>query len=608
VPIRHKRKDGGFDDPEIDMPSQQSRNADQGNMQEALAARLDCGMLLLLVMPWVFLAVDPNWIFSRLLRDFWIYYGYFRNFPDHLTWFNEQYYGSRLSVILPGALVYKLFPPLVANAVLHLGLYYVCVFSLYLALRRSCERAPALVAAVAMGANPAFLEAVGRDYVDGFGMAYFLIALLLITRADGARSASHWLFAAGTMACALVIANLTYIIFLPVLFVRFAIVFRHRPRAKLVRAGRMLLLGGTSLLVILCFVNVALVGQLWFLRPSIAFALRQSRRMGPNPFRDQLVDWLPAAGHLILPVLILSLWVAALGRRRAPSPGIRLIRASYGWQYLAACVVFTLVEFCAQGIWLQKYYYASLLYPLAYLALGTVLADLTEPLEKSGVMTLVAAAIASVLVGYAVVPWLAPVVEKLTFPAITLALLPIFCGTLTIRLGRPGLRSAVVLVVILGFAGSLCRLIGEEETNLPPSLRKVAAARHRACNRDRQSAYQAIAQATTAILSEPAPEQLRFWYREDEEHGLVFDCIASAFCAQQIFNVNFPTVTGGSVAPGARAIIFSSEPEPSSRARAAMRAVGLDIEVTSSRRITVRSIDFTMTAIRIFLPDQAEQQ
>lgn len=118
----------------------------------------------------------------------------------------------------------------------------------------------------------------------------------------------------------------------------------------------------------------------------------------------------------------------------------------------------------------------------------------------------------------------------------------------------------------------------------------------------------AITQATTAILSEPAPELLRFWYREDEEHGLVFDCIASAFCAQQIYNVVFPSVTGGSVAPGARAVIFSSEPEPASRARTAMRTVGLDIEVTSSRRITVRSIDFTMTTIRVFKPDDADQE
>ena len=73
------------------------------------------------------------------------------------------------------------------------------------------------------------------------------------------------------------------------------------------------------------------------------------------------------------------------------------------------------------------------------------------------------------------------------------------------------------------------------------------------------------------------------WYRGGEEHGLVFDCIAAAFCARQIYNIDFPSVTSGSVAPGARAIILSSEPEPANAARASMRAIGLDIEVTSHR-------------------------
>ena len=189
-----------MDVPETELPIQPRDDAVEGSVHVAPAVGADGGMLLLLAVPWVFLAIDPNWIYSRLLRDFWIYYGYFRNFPDHLSWFHEQYYSSRLSVILPGALVYRLFPPLVANSVLHLGIDYLCVLSLYLALRRSCDRASSLVAAIALGANPAFLDAIGRDYVDGFGMAYFLVALLLIICAAETRSSSRWLFAAGAVA------------------------------------------------------------------------------------------------------------------------------------------------------------------------------------------------------------------------------------------------------------------------------------------------------------------------------------------------------------------------------------------------------------------------
>jgi len=52
--------------------------------------------------------------------DPWFYLGYFRNLAEYKsTLFYGLYYGSRLSWILPGALVHSLFDPLIANAVPH---------------------------------------------------------------------------------------------------------------------------------------------------------------------------------------------------------------------------------------------------------------------------------------------------------------------------------------------------------------------------------------------------------------------------------------------------------------------------------------------------------
>lgn len=132
---------------------------------------------ILLLTPAFLCLVVRDWIFTPIgTIDPYMYLGYFRNFEHYFTFFGNAYYGTRLPFIIPGYICYKIFPPLMANYVLHLGFYYLALFSLYFILRITVNRRIALLSAVFMGFYPYFLSAVGGDYVDGAGIAYFLYA------------------------------------------------------------------------------------------------------------------------------------------------------------------------------------------------------------------------------------------------------------------------------------------------------------------------------------------------------------------------------------------------------------------------------------------------
>src|SRR4051794_3694687 len=84
-------------------------------------ARVDPALPLLAALPWALLLIDPNWIFSDLYNDPWIYFGYFLNLPGHLRTFGDLYFSDRLAVTVPGYLCHRLLPVVAAHLLLHLG-------------------------------------------------------------------------------------------------------------------------------------------------------------------------------------------------------------------------------------------------------------------------------------------------------------------------------------------------------------------------------------------------------------------------------------------------------------------------------------------------------
>ncbi len=331
-------------------------------------------ILLLLSLPILLLLISQAWIFNPLSNiDSWIYLGYFIRLKQYLIAFPEAYYGTRVSWILPGHLVYSLFSPLVANYVLHLGLYYIATISIYLVLRPSVGRRAAFLASALMGCYSLFLSAIGWNYVDGAGITYFLLTVLMLSWAARKKSWTTWMFLSGIFFGALIYTNLVWLSFAPSLITYYLLTHRpHRTRRAFISVAASVV-GFLTITLFLCSVNYAIVGKFFFFMPSVNYALSSGGQ--PNPLNIDLHELVFRANWLFLPLTVLlgSTVTLALSKFRksfeqsdaAPFQALFIV-GFLGMIFLEAKVTYVL----------QFTYYVSYLIPSMFLVIGASLKPL----------------------------------------------------------------------------------------------------------------------------------------------------------------------------------------------------------------------------------------
>jgi len=331
-------------------------------------------ILLLFLLPILLLLINQAWIFSyNGTIDPWVYFGYFIRLKQYLIAFPDAYYGSRLSWILPGHLAYSFFPPLVANYILHLGFYYLATLSLYFILKPSVGRRVAFLTSASMGCYSFFMLAIGWDYVDGAGITYFLLTVLMLSWAARKKSWTTWMFLSGIFFGALIYTNLVWLAFAPSLITYYLLTHRpHRTRRTFISVAASVV-GFLTITLFLCSVNYAIVGKFFFFMPSVNYALSSGGQ--PNPLKIDLHEWLPRANWLFLPLIVLlgSTLTLALSKFRksfghldaVPFQALFIV-GFLGMIFLEAKVTYVL----------QFTYYVSYLIPSMFLVIGASLKPL----------------------------------------------------------------------------------------------------------------------------------------------------------------------------------------------------------------------------------------
>lgn len=357
-----------------------------------LAGQVPWDIVLLALLPIVLVACLPDHFISPFSIDAWLYFGYYLNLPEYLRTFDGLYYTTRLSTILPGWLAYQLFPPLIANYVLHVGLYYVSVGSLFLTLKETVNRRAAFISALALGCHFHFFTAIGWDYVDGFGIAYFLFSAWMLTAASRSRFPRTCLLAAGAGALAMGVANITYFLLVPLLLGHYLVLNWHRRGLYLLSGTVWFVFGAGGLFALLGTINWSIAGRFWFLLPSFAWTYSFMREAAPSPWQVPLAEWIFHASWLVFPCVAACGGILALLRSRfAGSRPLSGIALYYQLQLLVTMAGFAVANMQGRVCMLQFLHYASLLMPLVFLALGGQLAQWTEPrrgpIEKVLVLT-----------------------------------------------------------------------------------------------------------------------------------------------------------------------------------------------------------------------------
>lgn len=553
----------------------------------------DPGLAILAALPLVLLAIDSDWIFSGPHRDAWIYYGYFENAVYLLRRFPETYYSSRLAVILPGFVLHHLLPPLVANLVLHLALYWAAVLSFYGVVKKTFGVRVALLTGLALGCHPYLLSEVGWNYVDGFGIAYFLVALLLVTLATESPSWRPLLVAAGAVATAIVSTNLFYVVYLPVLAGHFIVLNQRRGnRIPLLAGALWAILGAAGMFALFGSFTWGVSGDFIYLLSSLSFAAGSVGT--PSIFRGDTYRWLPDAVWLVFPTVVLLGSGLLLGHARL-NPSLRRNRLLL-WsqvQFLYLALLMLLLQFAGRPI-LQYFFYPTLLIPLAFLAFAAQVALLMADLSGRRFV-----ALATAVAVLQIVPLCVPLVRALSpmstqFPSTVLLALPAGLGVVLV-LARKTTGERVVLLAFLCLA--LSQLLVRQGGSIFWNFEKHG--------NDGRGLFLQMSHAVTAIESFDPSQNARLWYNSDGKEGGVYDAVASAFllCPRMI-NLGFPDLPnarmcdGVQLGPGVPIAILSADPAALEKADAAIRGIGLSARFLGREEIEGPSRGFAITYLR----------
>lgn len=329
--------------------------------------------------PIVLAIINSNWLFTPIgYLDPWYNVGYFLHYNDesHLNWY---YKISRLSWIIPGYIVYKIFNPIVANYILHIGLLLISSFALMSAMRRMFSTRVGFISSALLAAHVPFHGSGGWDYQTAPAGAYYLVTFALVTHAAFSNSRFKLLLLAGMMAAATIHANIIVINLLPLLAMHFFMLTRFRmgetfSARSLIEPGLATLAGAILLTVALGGINASVGRDFFFINVMFKFvsAFVADASQQKSWWLAWSTDWLLNPGFFwylgstyAMVIVSLGALVAAASRRWS----FDIIAVSLVAQFLIAIAIWSAWQTLGHTAF-QPAYFAHPLIPVMFCAIG----------------------------------------------------------------------------------------------------------------------------------------------------------------------------------------------------------------------------------------------
>ncbi|MCL4254761.1 MAG: hypothetical protein KJ043_13425, partial [Anaerolineae bacterium] len=301
--------------------------------------------------------------------DDYIYLGYQTEMPRYTDWFPaaNRYFGERVSWIAPTYPIRQIFSPIVANFIIHLGVYYVAIFSIYGVIQRLTHPNTAILTVLLMGHYPPFMRAVGWDYVDGFILACISLGLFFITQACySANRHRLYLIGAGMMCMLVITSNIFYGVYMPIVIL-FALWLNHQhQRHAIIRCAFWMIFGGLVVYVLEGIYYNSLTGNWLTFTHSLTFSQSkfgdvQFQYINNVNFLKIFPTW-----HLLPIITLIITSVSILRKDKSPhlypvsvlligSYSVLLIWEGFGHQFL------------------RYLFYSSILIPMTFILFGILL-------------------------------------------------------------------------------------------------------------------------------------------------------------------------------------------------------------------------------------------
>jgi len=531
-------------------------------------------LTLIVAWPLLLLLIDADWAFTPLNEiDSWVYFGTFVNLPYNLTNFSQTYYVGRLSWILPGYLAHALLKPVAAAVCLHLAVFYAATLGCYFCLRTTVGRRPALAVSLMLGAYQPFLDAVGWDYVDGAGIAYFLLACACGTAAIQRKRPLLWGAWAGAFAGACVITNLAWLMLMPGLVIYLAWLSSDRPFVQRARLALAIGVGIAAVTITCALVYASITGNYWFFLPSITVSRVLVSQ--PNPWQSATYDWVWNSALLgtVCAVYVLSLTVVVKQFVRGGAALSMVPHAVLLWTLPAMLVV----QLSGTPV-LQLSYYLSYLIPGLALSTGALLADPLHRVWPRGLALALAIAAAVWLLVFA-----SPTGVQL-FGEIARSVVAVAIVVLAAIALRVSSRRSWLFMV--GFACILVLLV----VHRAPRMGEPG---------ERELNYRVTLDALEQLMPIQLEKPFYFWYSDKAPRAYwsAYQSVASCYLwGYRLFSASFParTMPNGAVnqpQSGQRIVLITEKPQRSADIE---ETLGAEIRVVREGQVARDGLSFNL--------------
>jgi hypothetical protein len=321
--------------------------------------------------------------------DPWFYTAGFIDLPWQIKHYGSEYFYSRLSWLIPGAICHNFLNPKSANILLHFTFYCCGYFSFLGTLKELGGKSSTLIGVLIYALNPVILWANGWDYVDGCIITYFLCSLYFMIRGIKTDKKIYF-FICGVFQGLLFCANITALILCGMLA---SIYFISRKKIKSYNLSFChICLGCISILFLLSVVYSLLGGSGFFMKSSFLFAL--TNFSSANPSNPVSPFWFISAPWLIVPVsaFLLIIQKAILKKIWCFESDSNYLLTGLFFTYFILFLVF--LGFQLKGnLMLSLFYYANYLFPPSAIICSLIIASHCK-------INLLTASIALVVISY----------------------------------------------------------------------------------------------------------------------------------------------------------------------------------------------------------------
>jgi hypothetical protein len=487
---------------------------------------------LLCALPLVLLLLNTGWIYNQPgFIDTWIYVSFFENY-DVPQYFVGEKKILRLPWIWTGFAVYRLFPPLVANYVVHLIALLGAPIALYFFLRKFFAGWIAFFVAVSLLLYVPFHGPGGWDYHDAFGGLFYIFTFWSLSNAATRSDATRWMMLAGAAWSVALHANIIFVNWTPLLILQFIVLGGIPTRRQFWRLAVAGLIGVVATTLLFCVGNY-LDGRSFFfhwilLQRVFTLVTDPELQIWWRPWSSFLGrDGLPLA--LLAAMLIPAGWLVATRWRKllVASANAGTVALALQAQFIVAAAI--LVIWQAQGqTSLQPWYMAEpILYP-AMLALAGQLHLANEARDYRGIFVLlvVPAIYVAFIAGCKALgldhrlAQLAPTINDGNVALIAFALYLVAVGCL--HLGRGRFAGFVAFAILLAAANVMHILKAPGYVTLDgvPTSRVDVYGYPPTCEL-RQDLYLTTVQANRYLAAlKINPASIALWWDDDERFGL----------------------------------------------------------------------------------------